>query len=130
MDDGNILCSSFTDCLEVRSGQDLSLIKQIKINNGKVWSAFIKGGKLITKVCEDDSDYLTFCVYIGTDENPLHTRLHEYKSNFMTHLSVSNRKVADIDHLAYRLMVYTIAGDRLYNIDMSGIDDYPTDVHL
>ena len=129
MDDGNILCSSFTDRLEVRSGQDLSLIKQIKIKNGKVWSALIEGGKLITKVCEDDSDYLTFCVYIGTDKNPRLSQLHEYKSNFMTPLSVSNSKVADIDHLAYRLMVYTIAGNHLYNINLSGID-YPTDVHI
>ena len=129
MDDGNILCSSFTDRLEVRSGQDLSLIKQFKINNGKVWSAFFEGGKLITKVCEDDSDYLTFCVYIGTDKNPRHTRLHEYESNSMTPLSVSSSKVADIDHLAYRPMVYTITGDNLYNINLRGID-YPTDVHI
>ena len=129
MDDGNILCSSFTDRLEVRSGLDFSLIYLFIIINGFVWAAFFVGGRLISKVCEDDSDYLTFCVYISTDKNPRHTRLHEYESNFMTPLTVSSSKVADIDHPAYRLMVYTITGNHLYNINLRGID-YPTDVHI
>ena len=121
-EDGNILWSTNRG-VEVRSGTDLKLIEKINIT-GSVISAYTVGDTLITKVRNDG----TFSTYISTESNPQHTLLHQYESYF-SQLSVSDSMIADIDKASKQLMIYTITGNHLYNIDISDMS-YPKGVHI
>ena len=123
-EDGNILCSTYTDGIEVRSATDLKLFKRINIT-GVVISAYSVGGQLITKVRNAD----TYSTYIGTESNPQHTLLHQYESDYASQLSVSDSRIVDIDRASKQLMIYTITGNHLYNIDISDMSD-PEGVHI
>ena len=122
-EDGNILCSTANDGIEVRSGTDLSPIKKISMT-GSVCSAYSIGDTLITKVRNDG----TYSTYIGTESNPQHHLLHQYKDAY-SQLSVSDSMVAYIDKASNQLMIYTITGNHLYNIDISDMS-YPKGVHI
>ena len=124
-EDGNILCSTDKDGIEVRSGTDLKLIKKINITDS-VRSAYTVGDQLITKVYMYDDD--TYSTYIGTESNPQHTLLHQYEG-YHSHLSVSDSMIADIDRASKQLMIYTITGNHLYNIDISDMS-LPDGVHI
>ena len=123
-EDGNILCSTDKDGIEVRSGTDLSPMKKINIT-GYVCSAYTAGDQLITKV----GDYPTVSIYIGTESNPQHTLLHKYKGYLYSQLSVSDSMIADIDRANKQLMIYTITGNHLYNIDIRDMSR-PDGVHI
>ena len=122
-EDGNIICSTNKNGVEVRSGNDLKLIKKINIS-GSVWSAYSVGDTLITKVDNDD----TYSTYIGTESNPQHTLLHQYEG-CSSQLSVSDSMIADIDGASKQLMIYTITGNHLYNIDICDVS-CPIGVHI
>ena len=124
-EDGNIFCFTDDDGVEVRSGTDLKLIKKINII-GDVYSAYIVGEQLITKVWNDG----TSSTYIGTESNPQCTLLHQYKSRYYySELSVSDNMIADINKGSKQLMIYTITGNHLYNIDISDTS-YLVAVHI
>ena len=95
-EDGNILCSTASDGVEVRSGTDLSLMKKINITSSAL-SAYTVDDQLITKV--DNAG--TISTYIGTESDPQHTLLHQYARDYFnfnySHLSVSDSMIADID---------------------------------
>ena len=122
-EDGNILCSTDKDGIEVRSGTDLKLIKKINIT-GSVSSAYNVGNQLISKAWNAG----TYSTYIGTESNPQHTLLHQYEG-YHSHLSVSDSMIADIDRASKQLMIYTITGNHLYNIDISDMKN-PQGVHI
>ena len=123
-EDGNILCSTYSKGIEVRSGADMKLIKRINIT-GDVISAYSVCDQLITKVYNAG----TFSTYIGTESNPQHTLLHQYERKYYSQLSVSDSIIADIDKASKQLMIYTITGNHLYNIDISDMRD-PYGVHI
>ena len=122
-EDENILCSTGSDSIEVRSGTDLQLIKRINITGGVI-SAYSVGDQLITKVRKDG----THSTYIGTESNPQHTLLHQYEG-CSSQLSVSDSMIADIDGASKQLMIYTITGNHLYNIDICDVS-CPIGVHI
>ena len=123
-EDGNILCSTLRHGVQIRSGDDLKLIKSINIT-GLVWSAYSVGDKLITKVHKDNK----YSTYIGTESNPHHTLLHQYEGDYYSQLSVSDSIIADIDRANEQLMIYTITGNHLYNINISDMC-YPDGVRI
>jgi hypothetical protein len=123
-EEDNILCST-KGGVEVRSGADLKPIKKINMT-GVVYSAHSVGDKLITKVWNHEDKYST---YIGTESDPQHTLPHQYEGHCDSQLSVSHSRIADIDTESKQLMIYTITGDHLYNIDLSDMWR-PIGVHI
>ena len=127
-EDGNILCCTYKDGIEVRSATDpdteMRLIKRINIT-GDVYTAYSVGDKLITKVSNDD----TVSTYIGSESTPQQTLLHQYVGDNYSQLSVSDSIIADIDSANKQLMIYTITGDHQYDIDISEMST-PTGVHI
>ena len=127
-EDGNILCCTYKDGLEVRSATDpdteMRLIKRINIT-GDIYAAYSVGDKLITKVSNDD----TVSTYIGSESTPQQTLLHQYAGDSYSQLSVSDSIIADIDSANKQLMIYTITGDHQYDIDISEMST-PTGVHI
>ena len=122
--DGNIILSSPSDpFIDVRSGTDLKLIEKINVTRD-VFSAYSVGGQLITKM----NNGALSITYIGTESNPKHTLLHEYMGPYRQ-FSVSDSMIADIDYASKQLMIYTITGNHLYNIDINDMS-YPRGVHI
>ena len=109
---------------------ELTLEKKINIP-GDVYSAHvIAGGKLITKVCDDDNN--KYCTYIGTETDPQQSLLHDVKYEGYTQLSqmsATDNRIAVIDSVNKQLRVYSAAGDYQFNISLTDMKR-PCGVHL
>ena len=117
-EDGNILSSS--EYATVLSGEDLARIKQIDLD-GMITSVYAVKEVLISK-----SKYKSNVInsYIGTQSNPTQTLLSQYKNRNLSHLAVSNDRIADFDADRGKLTVHSITGDHQFNVGIKEIEHH------
>ena len=123
----NKLLCAVNGGIEIRS-QGLQLEQKIDMPSELHSAQLIAGGKLVSKVC----DFYNYSTYIGTETDPQQTLLHSVKyegTPYLSHMSATDHRIADIDRVNKQLRIYSAAGDHQFNISLADMKS-PRGVHL